>query len=71
MQLLLVGSAIGLVGAIAVSHFLQRLLFEVSGVDPGIYLEVGAVLLSATFFACWIPARRASRVDPVVALRSE
>jgi len=60
-----------LAGAIAVSHFLQRLLFEARGVDPGIYLEVGAVLLSATFIACWIPARRASRVDPVVALRSE
>ncbi len=71
MQLLLVGSAIGLVGAIAVSHFLQRLLFEVGGVDPGIYLEVGAVLISATFLACWIPARRASRVDPIVALRTE
>jgi ABC-type antimicrobial peptide transport system permease subunit len=71
MQLLLFGSAIGLAGAIAVSHFLQRLLFEVGGVDPGIYLEVGAVLISATFLACWIPARRASRVDPVVALRSE
>jgi ABC-type antimicrobial peptide transport system permease subunit len=71
MQLLLVGSAIGLVGAIAVSHFLQRLLFEAGGIDPRIYLEVGAVLLSATFLACWIPARRASRVDPVVALRSE
>jgi len=71
MQLLLVGSAIGLVGAIAVSHFLQRLLFEVGGVDPGIYLEVGAVLISATFLACWLPARRASRVDPIVALRTE
>src|SRR5882724_4981521 len=71
MQLLLVGSAIGLVGAIAVSHFLQRLLFEASGIDPRIYLEVGAVLLSATFLACWIPARRASRVDPIVALRME
>jgi len=71
MQLLLVGSVIGLAGAIAVSHFLQRLLFEVSGVDPRIYLEVGAVLLSATFLACWIPARRASRVDPIVALRED
>src|SRR2546430_1331847 len=71
IQLLLVGSAIGLAGAIAVSHFLHRLLFEVGGVNPGIYLEVGAVLLSATFLACWIPARRASRVDPIVALRTE
>ena len=71
MQLLLVGSAIGLASAIAVSHFLQGVLFEVSGVDPTIYLEVGLVLLSATFLACWIPARRASRVDPIVALRTE
>src|SRR5213595_4297874 len=71
MQLLLVGAIIGFASAIAVSHFLQGLLFEVSGVDPRIYLEVGAVLLSATFLACWIPARRASRVDPIVALRME
>ena len=45
--------------------------FVVAGIDPRIYLEVGAVLLSATFLACWIPARRASRVDPIVALRTE
>src|SRR5262249_27756820 len=71
MQLFVIGSGLGLAGAIAVSHFLQRLLFEVSGVDPKIYLEVGLVLLSATFLACWIPARRASRVDPIVALRED
>jgi putative ABC transport system permease protein len=71
MQLFLAGSAIGLAGAIAVSHFLQRLLFEVSGVGPRIYLEMGTVLLCAAFLACWIPARRASRIDPVIALRSE
>jgi putative ABC transport system permease protein len=71
LQLFVIGSAIGLASAIAVSHFLQRLLFEVSGVDPKIYLEVGLVLLSATFLACWIPARRASHVDPIVALRED
>jgi predicted permease len=71
MQLLLIGSAIGLAGAIAVSHFLQRFLFEVSGADPRIILEVGVILIGATFLACWLPARRAGRVDPIVALRED
>jgi putative ABC transport system permease protein len=71
MQLLLSGSAIGLVCAIAVSRALQSVLFEISWIDPRIYLGVGAVLFAATFFASWIPARRASRVDPIIALRAE
>ena len=71
MHLLLIGSAIGLVAALALSRALQTVLFEVNGIDPRIYLGVGAVLFAATFFASWIPARRASRVDPIVALRTE
>jgi putative ABC transport system permease protein len=71
MQLLLIGSAIGLVAAFAVSRALQTVLFEVKGIDPRIYVGVGALLFAATFFASWIPARRAARVDPVVALRYE
>ena len=71
MQLLLIGSAIGLVAAFALSRALQSVLFEVKGIDPRIYLGVGALLFAATFFASWIPARRASRVDPIVALRTE
>jgi putative ABC transport system permease protein len=50
---------------------LQGLLFDVNGLDPRIYLGVGALLFAATFFASWIPARRASRVDPIVALHTE
>jgi putative ABC transport system permease protein len=46
-------------------------LFEVNGADPKIYLAVGALMFAATMLACWLPARRASRVDPIVALRSE
>jgi ABC-type antimicrobial peptide transport system permease subunit len=46
-------------------------LFEVRGIDPRIYLGAGALLFAVTFFASWIPARRASRVDPIVALRAE
>jgi putative ABC transport system permease protein len=71
MHLLLIGSAIGLVCAVAVSRALQSVLFEINWIDPRIYLGVGAVLFAATFFASWIPARRASRVDPIVALRTE
>src|SRR6266567_670310 len=71
LQLLLIGSAIGLVAAFALSHALQNVLFEVKGIDPKIYFGVGALLSAATFFASWIPARRASRVNPVVAFRAE
>jgi len=71
MHLLLIGSAIGLVCAVAVSRALQSVLFEINWIDLRIYLGVGAVLFAATFFASWIPARRASRVDPIVALRQE
>ncbi len=71
LQLLLIGSAIGLVAALALSRALQSVLFDVKGIDPRIYLGVGAILFAATFLAAWVPARRASRVDPIVALRTE
>ena len=71
MHLLLIGSVIGLLSAFALSRALQSVLFEVKGIDPRIYLGVGALLFGATLFASWIPARRASRVDPIIALRSE
>jgi putative ABC transport system permease protein len=71
MQLLMIGSGIGLVAAIALSRAMQSVLFEVKGIDPRIYLGVGLLLFLATFLASWIPARRASRVDPIIALRTE
>ena len=71
LQLLLIGSAIGLVAAFALSRALQNVLFEVKGIDPKIYFGGGALLFAATFFASWIPAHRASRVNPVVAFRAE
>ena len=71
MQLVLTGSVIGLIGAFALSRALQSVLFEVQGIDPGIYLGVGLILFGATLLAAWIPARRASRVDPIVALHAE
>jgi putative ABC transport system permease protein len=71
MRLLVIGSAIGLIAAIALSRALQSALFEVKGIDPRIYVGVGLLLFIATFLASWIPARRASRVDPIIALRTE
>ena len=71
MQLLLIGSAIGLLAAVALSRALQSMLFDVKGLDPRIYLGVGVLLFGATLLASWIPARRASRIDPIVALRTE
>jgi putative ABC transport system permease protein len=71
MQLLLIGSVIGLLSAFALSRALQSVLFDVKGIDPRIYLAVGLLLFGATLLASWIPARRASRVDPIVALRAE
>jgi ABC-type antimicrobial peptide transport system permease subunit len=71
MRLLTIGSVIGLVAAFALSRVLQSVLFEVNGIDPRIYLGVGLILFGATLLATWIPARRASRVDPIVALHTE
>ena len=62
---------IGLVAAFVLSRALQSVLFEVKGIDPKIYLGVGLLLFGATLLASWIPAWRASRVDPIVALRTE
>ena len=71
MQLFLIGSVIGVIAAFALSRLLQSVLFEVKGIDPRIYLGVGLILFGATLVAAWIPARRASRVDPIVALHTE
>jgi putative ABC transport system permease protein len=71
LQLLLTGSVFGLVAAFALSRALQSVLFEVKGIDPRIYFSVGVLLFVATFLASWIPARRASRVDPIQALREQ
>jgi putative ABC transport system permease protein len=66
-----VGAALGLAGALAATRVLQNLLFDLSPGDPVTYCAVVALLGVATVAASWIPATRASRVDPVVALRAE
>jgi predicted permease len=69
--LVAVGLAIGIAGALALTGVIEGLLFGVSPSDPRAHLVVVAVLAFVAFAACWIPARRASRVDPIVALRYE
>jgi predicted permease len=71
MRLAGLGICIGLAGAVAVTHLLRSLLFGVSPLDPVTFLAIPPLLLVVAWFACWLPARRAARVDPIVALRSE
>ncbi len=71
MSLMVVGIVLGLIGAIAVGRGLMSLLYNVGAVDAGAVLTAVISLLSAALVACCLPARRATRVDPIVALRSE
>jgi putative ABC transport system permease protein len=71
MRLLAIGLLVGFAGAVAFSRVIRSLLFNVSTSDPAIYFVVSLLLGCAALVACWIPARRASRVDPMVTLRAE
>lgn len=65
------GVAVGLAGAFALSSFMASLLFQVEASDPGTYAGVAILLLFTALVSSWLPARRASRVDPVIAFRTE
>jgi putative ABC transport system permease protein len=71
MVLALVGIVIGALGALALSRLMEGLLFQVRPADPATFLAVAAVLAGVAALASYIPGRRATRVDPVVALRAE
>ena len=71
MTMTLIGLALGLVGAFFMSRVMVGLLYGVSPTDPLTFTGVSIVLLVVALLACLIPARRATRVDPIVALRSE
>jgi predicted permease len=71
LGLAIAGAAVGLVGALIVSHLMAGLLFGVRPTDPLTFLGVAILLIGVSLVACYIPARRAMRVDPLVALRYE
>jgi putative ABC transport system permease protein len=70
-RLTLLGIALGVAGAFLASRLMQQVLFEVSPTEPVVYAVVAVTLLLVAEFASWLPARRATRIDPVIALRSE
>jgi predicted permease len=70
-RLTVVGIAFGIVGALVVSQLMQQALFEVDPVDPLVYVAVSITLLLVAEAASFFPARRATRIDPVIALRTE
>ena len=71
MRLVGSGLLLGLLAAFALTRVLQRLLYEITTTDPWTYVGVSVALLVNAFVACWIPARRAARLDPLAALRQE
>ncbi|MBX3280240.1 MAG: ABC transporter permease [Acidobacteria bacterium] len=71
MKLVMVGLSMGLAAALALTHLLKSLLFGISATDPLTFTGIALLLTCTALLACWIPARRATKVDPLVALRCE
>jgi putative ABC transport system permease protein len=65
------GAALGAAAALALTRFVSGMLFGVRSTDPATYLAVATLLAAVAALACYRPARRAARVDPLVALRGE
>ena len=70
-RIALTGAGIGLLGALSVTRLMASMLYGVSASDPATFAAAATLLIVVTLAACWIPARRATRVDPMVALRYE
>jgi predicted permease len=71
LRLVGLGLGCGIVASLALGSFMSSILYGVRATDPLTFVSVSFVLAATAFFASWLPARRASRVDPIVALRSE
>ena len=71
LKMALIGVGIGVAAALGLTRLMSKMLFGVSAADPVTYLGVGAILTLIALLACYVPARRAMRVDPIIALRYE
>jgi len=71
LRLAIAGVVVGLLGAWALSRYLTSILFGVRATDPPTYVGVALLMAAVTLVACLVPARRATKVDPMVALRYE
>jgi len=71
MTLTAIGIVAGLAGALALTRLMSSLLYDMKPFDPATFAAVSLLLTAVAFFACWLPARRAARVDPMGGLRYE
>jgi predicted lysophospholipase L1 biosynthesis ABC-type transport system permease subunit len=71
MVLVAAGALLGAIGALGVSRVLETLLYDVTTTDPSAFVAAVAVLASVALLACWVPARRAARLEPMTVLRAE
>ena len=71
LGLVVLGCLVGIAGSLACSRLITQFLYGITPVDPWIFAGAGVLLLGVAAIACWLPARWATRVDPMIALRAE
>jgi len=71
LKLTIVGAALGLFGAYLATRAITSVLYGVSATDPFTFVFVSALLIGVALLACYVPSRRATKVDPLIALRNE